>query len=34
LYEEIKNNRIDENWLSDLENRDNIFPEMDYRAYL
>jgi len=34
LYEEIKNNRIDENWLNDLENRDNIFPEMDYRAYL
>jgi len=34
LYEEIKNNRIDETHLKDLEYRDNVFPEMDYRAYL
>jgi len=34
LYEEIKNNGIDENHLNDLEYRDNVFPEMDYRAYL
>jgi len=34
LYEEIRNNSIDENYLNDLEYRDNVFPEMDYRAYL
>jgi len=34
LYEEIKNNRIDQDYLNDLEYRDNVFPEMDYRAYL
>ncbi|HNV69604.1 MAG TPA: DUF1957 domain-containing protein [Candidatus Ozemobacteraceae bacterium] len=33
LYEEISGNRIDESWLQDLESRDNIFPEIDYRVY-
>ena len=33
LYFEIKENRIDENWLSEIEYRDNIFPEMDYNVY-
>ena len=34
LYFEIKENRIDENWLGEIEYRDNIFSEtMDYRVY-
>jgi len=33
LYEQIKANCIDENWLSDLEYKDNIFPDIDYRVH-
>ncbi|KPK39934.1 MAG: glycoside hydrolase, partial [Omnitrophica WOR_2 bacterium SM23_29] len=33
LYEDIKSNRIDEGWLSDIEWKDNIFPEIDYRVH-
>ena len=33
LYEDIKNNRIDEGWLSDIESKDNIFPDIDYRVH-
>ena len=33
LYEEIKGNRIDEGYLADIEYKDNIFPEADYRVY-
>ncbi|HOV78972.1 MAG TPA: DUF1957 domain-containing protein [Bacillota bacterium] len=33
LYEEIEGGRIDEGWLSDLEYRNNIFPNMDYNWY-
>jgi len=33
LYEDIKRDTIDEAWLSDLEYKDNIFPELDYRVY-
>ena len=33
LYEQINNNYIDEGFLSDLEYKDNIFPELDYRVY-
>ena len=25
--------QIDETWLADLEARDNVFPEIDYRVY-
>jgi 1,4-alpha-glucan branching enzyme len=31
---ELSHGYIDEGWLSDLEWRDNIFPELDYRVYL
>jgi 1,4-alpha-glucan branching enzyme len=24
---------IDEKWLAEIERRDNLFPEMDYRVY-
>ncbi len=33
LYEDIKSNSIDEGWLSDIEYKDNIFPEIDYRVH-
>lgn len=33
LYDDIKNSRIDEGWLADLEWKDNIFPEIDYKAH-
>jgi 1,4-alpha-glucan branching enzyme len=33
LYHDIKEKSIDENWLRDIEYKDNIFPELDYRVY-
>lgn len=33
LYESAKSGRIDENWLHDLESRDNLFPDIDYTIY-
>jgi 1,4-alpha-glucan branching enzyme len=33
LYDDIKSNRIDENWLRDIEYKDNIFPDIDYRVH-
>ncbi|MBI2974086.1 MAG: DUF1957 domain-containing protein [Deltaproteobacteria bacterium] len=33
LYEDIKNLRLDMSFLAELEWKDNIFPNMDYRIY-
>jgi 1,4-alpha-glucan branching enzyme len=33
LRREIEGGWIDDGWLSDLERRDNIFPEIDYHVY-
>ena len=33
LHDEIRGGRIDEDWLSYLEGRDNLFPDIDYRVY-
>ena len=33
LYDQIKNDRIDEPWLAEIEGRDNLFPGIDYRLY-
>jgi 1,4-alpha-glucan branching enzyme len=33
LYEEIKGNRIDEAWLGEMEYKDNLFPDIDYKVY-
>jgi 1,4-alpha-glucan branching enzyme len=33
LYEQIKGNDIDEPWLSEIERRHNLFPDLDYRVY-
>ncbi|MDR1244847.1 MAG: DUF1957 domain-containing protein [Endomicrobium sp.] len=28
------NNSLDESYLKSLENKNNIFPEIDYKAYI
>jgi 1,4-alpha-glucan branching enzyme len=33
LYQDIKGNCVDEAWLGDIEYKDNIFPDIDYRVY-
>ncbi|MCC6421750.1 MAG: DUF1957 domain-containing protein [Gemmataceae bacterium] len=33
LYDQIKRGDIDEPWLSEIERRHNIFPDLDYRVY-
>jgi len=33
IYEDILSESIDERWLKEVENRDNIFPEIDYLIY-
>ena len=33
LYEEIKSNSIDADWLADIESKDNLFPDIDYRVH-
>ena len=33
LYEQLKRNEIDEPWLSEIERRHNLFPDIDYRVY-
>ncbi len=33
LYEQIKENKIEENFLKDLQEKDCIFPEIDYKIY-
>ncbi|MDD5129277.1 MAG: DUF1957 domain-containing protein, partial [Candidatus Omnitrophica bacterium] len=33
IYEDIKSNSINENWLSDIEYKDNLFPNIDYQVH-
>jgi 1,4-alpha-glucan branching enzyme len=33
LYHDIKANSIDEAWLADMEDKDNLFPDIDYSVY-
>ncbi len=33
LYDELKAGRVDETFLRDVESKDNIFPNVDYRLY-
>jgi 1,4-alpha-glucan branching enzyme len=33
LYEDIRSNVLDMEWLADIEYKDNIFPDLDYRAH-
>ena len=34
LYNQIKNNSVEEAFLSELEYNNNIFPNIDYRVYI
>jgi 1,4-alpha-glucan branching enzyme len=33
IYEDLKNHRLDPHWLSELEGKNNIFPEVDYQLF-
>jgi 1,4-alpha-glucan branching enzyme len=33
LYEQIKSDSIDEDFLKDINRKDPIFPELDYNIY-
>ncbi len=33
LYEDIKSNSVDQDWLADIEYKDNIFPGIDYKTH-
>ncbi|MGE5308876.1 MAG: glycoside hydrolase family 57 protein [Deltaproteobacteria bacterium] len=33
IYEDIQNTSLDEEWLADIESKDNLFPEIDYRVH-
>jgi len=33
LHAQLREKRIDESWVGQLEARDNLFPELDYRVY-
>ena len=33
IYDGLNSNSLNEPWLSDIESRDNIFPEIDFRVY-
>ncbi|MCP3101297.1 DUF1957 domain-containing protein [Myxococcus sp. K15C18031901] len=33
LHDQLRAGSVDEAWLSQLESRDNVFPELDYRVY-
>jgi len=33
LYDMIKSGNIDEGWLADIESKDNLFPNIDFRVY-
>jgi 1,4-alpha-glucan branching enzyme len=34
LYEQLKNESVDEPWLAEIESRNNLFPNVDYRLYV
>jgi 1,4-alpha-glucan branching enzyme len=33
LYDQLKSRQLDPSWLADLESRDNIFPDLNYRYW-
>jgi 1,4-alpha-glucan branching enzyme len=33
IYDSLQDNSLDEEWLSGIESRDNIFPDIDYTIY-
>jgi len=33
IYDDLKENKLDSSWLTQLESKDNIFPEINYRTF-
>jgi 1,4-alpha-glucan branching enzyme len=33
IYEDVRSNSLDEQWLAEIESQDNIFPSIDYRVH-
>ena len=33
LYDQLMAGRVTEPWLADIEARDNLFPDLDWRVY-
>ena len=33
LYDELLAGRVTERWVAEIEARDNVFPDLDYRIY-
>ena len=33
LYDQLMTNAIDERWLTEIEGRDNLFPDVNYRYW-
>jgi len=33
IYRDLKSNRLDMRWLTDIEGRNNLFPNINYRLY-
>ena len=33
LYQDLKAGEVTEPWLADIEAKDNVFPQIDYRIY-
>lgn len=33
IYEQVQKNEVDEPWLAEIERRNNLFPDLDYRIY-
>lgn len=33
IYDQLLNSRLDETWLSEMESRDNIFPDLNYQYF-
>src|SRR5207302_1862950 len=33
LYDQLKQGSVDDPWLSEIERRHNLFPDLDYRVY-
>ena len=33
LHEQLTQTRVDERWLTEIESRDNIFPDVNYRYW-
>jgi 1,4-alpha-glucan branching enzyme len=34
LHDQLTSTRVDEKWLKDIESRDNLFPNVNYRYWL